>query len=46
MALLNSLLDGVETLLGTVSTTLGLRLGNADMYGVRTAQCLNPVLVD
>ena len=47
MALLNSMLDGVESLLvGTVSTTLGLRLGNADMYGVRTAQCLNPVLVD
>lgn len=45
--LLNSLLDGVESLLlGTVSSTLGLRLGNADMYGVRTAQCLNPVLVD
>ena len=46
LALLNSLLDGVEgLLLGTVSSTLGLRLGNADMYGVRTAQCLNPVVV-
>lgn len=45
--LLNSLLDAVESLLlGTVSSVLGLRLGNADMFGVRTAQCLNPVLVD
>lgn len=46
LALVNTLLGAVEDLLvNTVAPVLGLRLGNADMFGVRTAQCLTPALV-
>lgn len=45
LGLVNTLLGAVENLLiNTVAPVLGLRIGNADMFGVRTAQCLNPTL--
>lgn len=47
LSLVNGLLTSVQSvLLGPVSDVLGLRLATADMFGVRTAQCANPVLVD
>lgn len=46
LGLVNTLLGAVEDLLvNTVAPVLGLRIGNADMFGVRTAQCLTPALV-
>ncbi len=45
-AVIDPLLVNVQALLvGPVSSILGLRLGGADMFAVRTPQCLNPRLV-
>jgi uncharacterized membrane protein len=46
VATLNAVLDAVSSLVVGISDAVGLRLASADMYGVRTAQCLNPSLID
>ncbi|MBC9732262.1 hypothetical protein [Nocardioides marmotae] len=45
LSLLNVVLDGVVDLLtGTLATLLGLNISSADMFAVRTPQCLTPSL--
>ncbi|GAB2450113.1 hypothetical protein GCM10027062_34160 [Nocardioides hungaricus] len=44
--LVNTALDVLTGAVRATAATLGLRLASADMYGVRTAQCLNPSLID
>lgn len=47
VGILDPLLEAVENLLlDVVAPALGLRIANADVYGVRTPACLNPSLVD
>jgi uncharacterized membrane protein len=45
LPVLNPILQGWTDTVAAEAAALGLRLANADMYGVRTAQCLNPSLI-
>jgi hypothetical protein len=44
--LINEALDVLTATAQATASSIGLRLASADMYGVRTAQCLNPSLID
>lgn len=45
IASINAALDALASTVTGLADTLGLRLASADIYGVRTAECLNPSLV-